>query len=53
MPTRYFRLLLAALVVLALTVVLCAVAYLAGVPMRWVPLVLGGGLGLLAAVAAT
>jgi hypothetical protein len=41
------------MVVLALTVVLCAVVYFAGVPMRWVPIVIGGGLSLLAAVAAT
>jgi hypothetical protein len=41
------------MVVLALTVVLCAIACVAGVPMRWVPIVIGGGLSLLAAVAAT
>jgi hypothetical protein len=41
------------MVVLALTVVLCAVAYFTGVPTRWMPIVIGGGLSLLAAIAAT
>ena len=40
-------------VVLALAVVACAIAYFTGVPTRWVPIVIGGGLGLLAAVVAT
>jgi hypothetical protein len=41
------------MVVLALTVVLCAIACFTGVPTRWVPLVIGGGLSLVAALAAT
>jgi hypothetical protein len=39
--------------VLGLTVILCAIAYFSGVPLRWIPLVIGGGLGLLTALAAT
>jgi hypothetical protein len=38
--------------VLGLTLILCAVAYVTGVPARWMPLVIGGGLGLLTALAA-
>jgi hypothetical protein len=37
---------------LGLTLILCAVAYVTGVPARWMPLVIGGGLGLLTALAA-
>jgi hypothetical protein len=35
---------------LGVAVVLCVVAHFAGVPGRWAPLVVGGGLGLLTAL---
>jgi hypothetical protein len=38
--------------VLGLTLVLCALAYVGGVPARWMPLVIGGGLSLLTAIVA-
>lgn len=38
------------LVALSATALLCLVAHVAGVPDRWVPLVIGGGLGLMTAV---
>jgi hypothetical protein len=37
---------------LALAVILCVVAHFAGIPGRWAPLVIGGGLGLLTALVA-
>jgi hypothetical protein len=37
---------------LGLAVILCVVAHFAGVPGRWAPIVIGGGLGLLTALAA-
>jgi peptidoglycan/LPS O-acetylase OafA/YrhL len=38
--------------VVGLGAVLCAVAYFAGVPGYWAPLVIGGGLGVLTALVA-
>jgi hypothetical protein len=37
--------------VLGLAVILCAGAYFAGIPGYWAPLLIGGGLGLLTALA--
>jgi hypothetical protein len=38
--------------VVTLAVILCVAAHFAGVPGRWAPLVVGGGLGLLTALVA-